>query len=182
MKEWNLIDIFLSKWRCKFLKKYLSKNKIFCDYGWGQKGRLVIEISKQVKKAYGYDPKLKKEFQSKNIILTRDINKINQKFDIISSIAVIEHLEKPKEMLEEIYNKLNRKGLLILTTPDKKAKGLLEFLAFKLHIINEEEIRDHKHYFNKRELIKILKENKFRIIKHKYFQLGFNNLIIGEKE
>ena len=59
---------------------------------------------------------------------------------------------------------------------------MLEFLAFRLKIVSEEEIRDHKRYYNKRdlrELVALVPE--LTLTKHTYFQLGMNNFAIIHK-
>jgi 2-polyprenyl-3-methyl-5-hydroxy-6-metoxy-1,4-benzoquinol methylase len=181
--DWNIIDVFLSKYRSNFVKPYLSKYKVFCDIGCGKEGKFIKSIHKYVKKAYGYDFKLLKEEKSKNYILKKsDFTKNNIKYDIISFLAVLEHLDNPDFILKKIYSKLNKNGLLILTTPDKKSKCLLEFLAYKLKVINREEIEDHKTYYTKETLIEKLKTNNFKIIKHKYFQFSLNNLVVCSRD
>jgi len=57
----------------------------------------------------------------------------------------------------------------------------LEFLAFKLNLLSQAEIADHKKYFSAQELKKILQELSFSEIKIKTFQFGFNNLYICKK-
>ena len=43
-----------------------------------------------------------------------------------------------------------------MTTPTRIAKPVLEFLSYRLHLINEDEIREHKHYFNKADIQEII--------------------------
>ena len=46
-------------------------------------------------------------------------NKTDEKFDLIISTEVIEHLEDPNDFLEICNNLLKDEGKIILTTPDK---------------------------------------------------------------
>jgi ubiquinone/menaquinone biosynthesis C-methylase UbiE len=103
-------------------------------------------------------------------------------FDVVTLMAVLEHLEKPLEILREIRRVLKKAeaadrhgGILVGTVPSKAAKPVLEFLSYKLKIVNEAEIRDHKRYFNKRDLAEIFTEAGFREVRHRYFQFGMNN-------
>jgi hypothetical protein len=41
--------------------------------------------------------------------------------------------------------------------------------------VNEAEIRDHKRYFDKRDLAGIFAEAGFAEVTHRYFQCGMNN-------
>ena len=96
-------------------------------------------------------------------------------------LAVLEHLPMENELVKESNRILKRDGLLVLTTPTPIAKPVLEFLSYKLHIISEESIREHQHYYSKQELIERLQRDGFTIEKYTYFQFGFNQMIIGRK-
>ena len=47
--------------------------------------------------------------------------KVSEKFDLIIFSEVIEHLREDNLALKKIYNMLNNKGLVIITTPSKNA-------------------------------------------------------------
>ena len=93
----------------------------------------------------------------------------------------MKHLNMENAIIENSNKLLNENGIIIITTPTKIAKPILEFLAYKLKLINEDEIREHKHYYNKRELFSWLENKGFKIEKYKLFQFGFNQIIIGRK-
>lgn len=106
----------------------------------------------------------------------------NESFEIITMLAVLEHLHHPQAMLEEIARVLKPDGILLLTVPSHLAKPVLEFLAFRLKIVSEAEIRDHKRYYNKRDLRELVAfVPELTLTKHKYFQLGMNNFCIIHK-
>jgi hypothetical protein len=54
-------------------------------------------------------------------------------------------------------------------------------MAYRLRIINEAAIRDHKHYFSKKELVELLQKVGFKKISHSYFELGFNQKVTAHK-
>ena len=106
----------------------------------------------------------------------------DESFEVVTMLAVLEHLHHPHAMLQEIARVLKPSGALVLTVPSHAAKPVLEFLAFRLKIVSEEEIRDHKRYYNKRdlrELVALVPE--LTLTKHTYFQLGMNNFAIIHK-
>ena len=181
----NILDIIILK---------LRKNKVLsvCDFNekivadtWSWYNALFLNsISKNIKKGYAIDLILNNSFISKKIIAVKSnlndkINLPNKSVDIIISMAILEHLDNPDKYLIEVLRVLNTWWQLIMTVPSKKAKPVLEFLAYKLKIISKEEIKDHKTYYNKESLEKILWDSWFEIknIKHKYFQFWMNNLI-----
>jgi ubiquinone/menaquinone biosynthesis C-methylase UbiE len=105
----------------------------------------------------------------------------NDSFDLITALALIEHLKNYRSFLEEVFRILKPGGYFILTTPSPLAKPVLEFLAFKLHLIDEDSIADHKHYFDKNELKNLLSNAGFKIIDIKSFEFGFNIFIKATK-
>ena len=85
--------------------------------------------------------------------------------------------------MPELYRVLRPGGTLLLTTPAPASKPVLEFLAYRLHFIDEGEIRDHKHYFNEDELRALLAKAGFAPgqIRYKPFLFGLNQLVIATK-
>lgn len=97
-------------------------------------------------------------------------------------LAILEHLNYPLEMLKQIARVLKPNGILLLTVPSHLAKPVLEFLAFRLKIVSEAEIRDHKAYYNKKDLQNLIAQvPNLYLNTHKYFQCGMNNFAIISK-
>ena len=99
----------------------------------------------------------------------------NESFEVVCMLAVIEHLNYPLLMLKEIKRVLIKNGILLITAPSHASKPVLEFLSYKLHLIDGAEIKDHKRYYNKADLEHCANEAGLRMEMHKYFQFGFNN-------
>jgi 2-polyprenyl-3-methyl-5-hydroxy-6-metoxy-1,4-benzoquinol methylase len=95
---------------------------------------------------------------------------------------VLEHLENPERVLSECNRILKKDGKIIITTPAPVSKPILEFLSFKLHIVNPVEIKDHKHYFPKLELKLIMEKCCFANVHVKSFEFGLNNFAVGYKQ
>jgi SAM-dependent methyltransferase len=183
-QEFNLLDKFIRYLRLRKILPYLKKESIICDLGCGN-GSIIKLLSSKIKEGYGID-KNNPEFEEKNLhFIQGDIAKPlpleNEKFNIVLFLATLEHLESPDSVFNETWRILKTKGLLILTTPTPQSRPLLEFLAFKLKIISLEEVKDHKHYYSKQELIGLLKKYKFKILKLESFCIGFNTLVVACK-
>lgn len=101
---------------------------------------------------------------------------------MVTLLAVLEHLNYPLDMLRETARVLKPNGILLLTVPSHLAKPVLEFLAYKLKIVSEDEIRDHKTYYNKKDLTTLIEQTpNLHLHRHSYFQLGMNNFAIIRK-
>ena len=99
--------------------------------------------------------------------------------------ALLEHLDNPEELLLDALRLLKVNGILVMTTPTPISKPLLEFMAYKIHIINEVEIKEHKHYYSKQDIINLIKTlNKtynIKLYRYKTFELKLNSLIVIKK-
>lgn len=185
-KNWNIADTLISYLRFNQIDPSLLRNKVVCDFGCGRNGDFLKSISKIIKSGIGIDYKVN-EFKNNHIelkpIKVDNVIPISScSVDIITFLAVLEHIEDPTNILSEFNRILKANGLVILTTPDKSSKRLLEFLAYRLKVINEDEIRDHKKYYNRRMLYDLFENSCFSIMKHKHFQFGLNNLMILRKK
>lgn len=101
-----------------------------------------------------------------------------------TSLAVLEHLDEPARHISEMHRILRPGGTVIMTTPSMRSRRLLEFLAFHLHVISADEIRDHKHYYTEPELRTLLRRAGFadNMIAYKSFALGMNQLVVATKD
>ncbi|MCK0107695.1 class I SAM-dependent methyltransferase [Flavobacteriaceae bacterium S0825] len=150
---------FLQNYRFKKVKKYLIGDVL--DFG-------------------GNEGELKKFVKGKYLAINYDHSKMEAtKWDTITSLAVIEHIEY--EEVFEIHQKfktlLKPKGRIFLTTPTKIAKPVLELLAF-LNVIDKTNIGEHKHYWNKKEIYYLAEKTGFTVSKYRKFQFGFNQFAI----
>lgn len=178
----------LFRWiRFRKVKKYIPKDSVVCDIGCGSDVYFLKNILGLIKYGVGLDKDIEEYKDSKielrNLEVFKSIPLEGEKFDVITMMAVLEHLDYPQEVLKESFRLLKRGGKLIVTTPTPLSKSILEGLAFKLQLINKEAIQEHKNYFWPREIKKILLEVGFKKekIKSYFFEFFLNNLLIAQK-
>jgi SAM-dependent methyltransferase len=115
--------------------------------------------------------------------LNEQLSIASESVDVVLSLAVIEHLTAPGLHLKEAYRILKPGGVLLLTTPSPKGKPVLEFLAFRLGVIDRREIEDHKIYFDGNMLRELLQLAGFKseALKVTTFQIGLNNSVFATR-
>jgi len=174
---------------------YIKKNKplVLIDLGCGKKIPFYFFAKKNkiiFKKYIGIDPFVEEEIvtslnKKKDILilnkaLKKKIPLPSSSVDYVVAFAFLEHIKNPADIIRETLRILKPGGKIIITTPTPKAKGILEFLSFKLKLIRRDEIAEHKNYFNKENLLYLIPKNKKLNLKiiHQYFEFGFNNLLV----
>ena len=104
--------------RFKFLESALV-NKNILDFGSGNGGflKLAKDISKSVL-GVELEKAIIPYYKKENIPLENKLDNINNKFDIITSFHVIEHIKDPLAILEKLKNLLKDNGKLIIEVPN----------------------------------------------------------------
>lgn len=180
------VDAFIAAMRYRRVTRYL-RNTTILDVGCGPDFLFLESCKERIVQGYGMDKKVGNIMKENFQIFTCDLDSSSfselppVKVGQIFLLAVLEHMLKPEKNLQMLHLMLETSGEIILTTPTTLAKPILEFLAFQLKLIDEEEIRDHKHYFSKQELILLLERTGFTNIRHHYFEFGLNHFIYARK-
>ncbi|MGV0025842.1 class I SAM-dependent methyltransferase [Phormidesmis priestleyi] len=165
------------------LRKVISQippNAELLDVGCGTKAAFLKTIAPQIKQGVGVDFKVS-NIQSGNLKTTQMMLDgvlpfEDESFDVVTMLAVLEHIEQEKPILREIHRVLRNNGKLVITVPSVWSQPVLEFLSYRLKIISEAEIRDHKRYYDRQKLRKVLvEETDFQEFHHQYFQCWMNN-------
>lgn len=181
-----------------FLEKFLRNRRFWkilphipdgsriLDIGCGFNGEILKNIEAKIESAVGIDISVNKNANSDKIkLLSHDLDlKMplpDEEFDAVISLANLEHLANPLDNLREVFRVLKPKGMLLLTVPSFRAKPVLNFLSFRLNLISQAEIRDHRNYFDKKILLGWCREVGFSRAEHRYFQFGMNNFLKAEK-
>ena len=163
----------------KRLKPHLSENHInSLDIGCGS-GLLVEIFHNNGFNAFGIEPSkvLAEHCKSKKLNVTsctvQDLPS-DVKYDIITLVDVIEHVENPKSLIDETTCRLKENGILCVVTPrvDSIPRRILGFKWWHYRIA-------HVGYFTKANLSKLLTHSGISIICHfspSWF-FSFENLI-----
>lgn len=144
-------------------------NKWICDFGCGYGGFLDL-ITPYVPKAVGVEleQKARQKMQSRGLRVEESLTMYDEKFDIITSFQVIEHLISPHEYINQISAKLNRNGKIIIETPNiddaliKKyyCKSFQDFTFWSNHVF----------LYSMNSLEKLLEDCGLSLVWKKYIQ------------
>jgi 2-polyprenyl-3-methyl-5-hydroxy-6-metoxy-1,4-benzoquinol methylase len=184
MKE-ELLEPILRFLRIRTISPYIPENAILCDVGCGVNATFLHNISHKLSRGFGFDKKgiifSKENLSVDNVDIESQLPLPDASVNCVTLLAVLEHLNDSPRVINECYRIIKPDGVIIITTPAPISKPFLEFLSYKLCIVSPEEIRDHKHYYNKNELRALLTQVGFNGIFVKSFEFGMNNLAIGHK-
>jgi len=184
--KYYFVDKIIAKFRSREIKKNFNlEDKKILDFGCGSNFKELKNRYSACSKVTLID-KLGEPFKHENtefINFNNDLNDLDEKitykdYDFIFLLAVIEHLDEPENIIKILKKKISDNGILFITAPGKKSKWILEFLGYKLKIINAELLREHKRYYDELEYEKLSKLADTKIIKFYYFEFGLNTVCL----
>ena len=97
----------------------------------------------------------------------------DESFDLVTMLAVIEHVKDPAYGIAEITRVLKPGGRLVLTTPKRAAEWLIKLYVRDIH-------DEHEFYFTEASLQKLV-TGKLTPVAYKPFLLGLNQAFAAEK-
>lgn len=105
-------------------------------------------------------------------------------FDIVTMLAVFEHLEPSKlpDILRDVHRLLKQEGMFVMTTPAAWTQNILRVLA-RLNLVSSAEVEEHKGAYGHESIAQILMDASFPLEKTRlgYFEMFMNNWAVAEK-
>lgn len=174
------LEPILRRLRLRRVITHIPEGSIVLDIGCGKSAAFLKAMSPRIGQGFGVDFKVENtQFGNIKTIQLKLDNHLpfkDSSFDAVTLLAVLEHIENEQQILKEAYRVLVPGGKLVITVPSIWSQPILEFLAYKLKIVSEAEIRDHKRYYNRDRLRKVLVDKTgFQGFHHRYFQFWMNN-------
>jgi 2-polyprenyl-3-methyl-5-hydroxy-6-metoxy-1,4-benzoquinol methylase len=179
----KLLDKYLQNIRIKKAGRFIIAGSTVLDIG--SDDGILFKKLKKIKFGVGIEPKQDRNTVANNYIILKGYFPETPlpipKFDTITLLAVLEHIPdaEQKELALSCYEVLNDKGNVIITVPSPKVDFILSVLR-RLSFIDGMSLEEHYGY-RVEETEKIFSAPYFKLILHKKFQLGLNNIFVFEK-
>ena len=180
-KDFNALDLFICRWRSRIVRRHIKANTSVLDFGCGHQALFLRSIAGKISHGVGVDydadtGRVAANVEIRNFRFRDRLAFPDASFDQISLLAVIEHveLEDVEVLFSELRRVLRPSGSILLTTPTLAAKPMLEFMAFRLRIISESEIADHRHYWSEADLRALATRHGFACSMYRKFLFGMN--------
>jgi len=175
-----ILEPLLRRLRLGRVLPHIPPQTRLLDIGCGANATLLRAVAPRLQQGVGLDFKVQ-PFAAGNLEVRQlrfegQLPFAEASFDVVTMLAVLEHIQQEGDMLAEVHRVLVPGGKLVLTVPSVWAQPVLEFLSYRLHLVSEAEIRDHKRYYRRSSLhCALVQQAGFEQFHHRYFQLGMNN-------
>ena len=149
-----------------------------CDIGCGKNASLIRGLTDTIERGVGLDSRTKSEIIGNIETIPSNLENTlplpSETFDLVTVLAVLEHIENDSRLLAECHRILKKGGRILITVPTKANKPVGEFISYKLKLINPHHYRDHKRYYDKRKLGSDLERAGFKERRLQYWEFGMN--------
>lgn len=179
MPFWS-IEPLLQKLRFSKIYSSLPKGGVLVDIGCNSPPYTISQIREQMDFCIGIDAlvedKIEKNVELKKYYIKHKVPVESDLANVITMLAVLEHLDHPQAVINECFRILKPGGILLITVPSRINHYPLRVLA-RLGIVNKKMIDQHKNYFRHSDLNNILDRAGFRSVTVSSFQLGLNTFV-----
>ncbi len=179
----KLLDKYLQNVRIKKARRFIKPGSTVLDIG--SDDGILFEKIKKIKFGIGIEPNLEKDIVGKNYNIYKGYFPGRylpiSKFDTITLLAVLEHIptNEQKKFASACFEVLNESGNIIITVPSPRVDFIL-FILKRFYLIDGMSLKEH-YGFKVRDTAKIFSNPFFKLIFHRKFQFGLNNIFVFQK-
>ena len=174
----GLLSAFLRTTRIQRALPFI-KGKVL-DVGCGV-GKLAEYIGPENYVGIDKDPEsvntAKEQHPNHKFYLSDRPDTIEDKFDTVVALAVIEHVDNPIEFMIHLKSLLATKGLIVITTPHPRSDFIHHF-GSSIGLFSRLAHEEHKELLDKDKMSQIAHQANLRLIAIKTFLLGMNQLFV----
>ncbi|MFZ4396987.1 MAG: class I SAM-dependent methyltransferase [Kiritimatiellia bacterium] len=170
------LEEFLARRRRRQIEPFV-RGKAVLDFGCGVNAWNSVAIQPICKRVEGVDRSLPAATMTHGIRLFQNLNEIkNSIYDVILALAVFEHIRplQLRDILRQLIDLTHPASLLVGTVPSPGSRKLLEFLSFRMGLIDRTQIQDHKVYYDDLWLREMVDGTGWQLTCYKPIQFGLN--------
>lgn len=184
MKPFWSIEPVLRRLRMGPIHQYVPSGGVLVDIGCDDPPLTINMYKDRMDHCFGLDAEVQnREYENVTLInafFKKTIPLESDLANVITMLAVLEHLDYPQAIANELYRILKPGGVLLLTVPSPMSKPILELMAM-FHVVRPEMIAQHKNYFTHENLKEIFSKAGFRQVAVESFQFGVNTFVRATK-
>jgi 2-polyprenyl-3-methyl-5-hydroxy-6-metoxy-1,4-benzoquinol methylase len=183
MSSVKALDRALQRWRIAVAAPWIPSGARVLDVGCAD-GALFDLLRDRVAGGVGIDPDAPATHVRDGVRLVRGVfpaDAPDERFDAITMLAVVEHLlaSSYEAVGDAAARLLNDGGRLIVTVPEPVVDRIVELLR-QLRLVEGMSLEEH-HGFATAQTRDIFERAGLRLVRHRRFQLGLNNLFVFER-
>lgn len=103
-----------------------------------------------------------------------------QQFETVLMMAVLEHLNFPRETLRDVHPHLAPDGYLLMTTPSPLGDWVHR-VGSRLKLFYPEHVVQHVKIYNRHAMHALLADHGFEVVAFRHFEMGINQLAVCRK-
>ena len=196
LREAGCLDKMLSQWRCQMANRLIPsghRGGRILDIGCGTYPLFLLSTEFAFK--YGVDQVVTEnshkhlesgtvKFQKLDVEERQDISFPDGFFDVVTMLAVFEHIDPPKliKLLSDVRRILKPDGVFIMTTPAGWTDSLLTLMA-KFRLVSPLEFAEHKDAYTPKKITAIYEKAGFAKERMRigYFECFMNIWVTARK-
>jgi len=137
------LDKLFRHLRTKQIISLIPDDTVICDIGCGANPYFLKAVRDFIAHGIGVDKNIPTLQDPKLEFRKLEVSKVvplgDESCDVVTMIAVLEHVEYPEDIIREVYRILRKEGRFVITIPTPAARMPLEILA-KFRLVDAHEI------------------------------------------
>ncbi len=178
------LEPLFQEFRIAKIWSHLPKRGVIVDLGCDYEQTLLLRCRGKFQRLIGVDIVATKPKSREIELVKADLTKKSSVkagvADVVTMLAVLEHLKGPEKVVAEVYRILKPGGVFLATVPSPLSEKVLPTMA-KMHLVRQDMIDQHENYFTHEHLKKILKQAGFKHVTVETWEFGFNTFIKAVK-